>query len=384
MKKISASAAAVFLAVSFILFFSGCSHEVSSPEPESGKEKIQLTICYTSVGSLQALKNLREKGLIPLENLQIIGIYHEKERTDYQRSRNFINEEGLHWIEIKELKGEINSKNIYHENPLTIEFSNIFQSSDGIIFFGGPDIPPYLYGCQTSFLTRIDDPYRHFFELSFIFHLLGGKQEPDASALLDNDPEFPVLGICLGAQSLNVGTGGTLVQDIWLDIYGCSTWEEAIELGPDKWHVNPWSRLHPEKNLISYSLHQITWEEGTFFPKELEMPFGEYPYIVSSHHQSVAELGQDFQVAASTLGGKVIEAIAHSRYPNVLGLQFHPEFPIIYDQNKSFSFTPRDTEAISLPHFLKEHPPSFIFHQKIWSWFSSKLRESQAKKSLRQ
>lgn len=384
MKKLSFSMSISFLAILCSITLLQCSHQVSSTAKEAEKGAVHLTICYPSVGSLNALRNLREKGLISLENLKVTGIYHEKERTDYRKSWNFIKEEGIDWIELKELKGEISPENIYDENSLTTEFRNIFQSSDGIIFFGGPDIPPSLYGSEMNLLTQVTDPYRHFFELSFIFLLLGGKQEPEAPALLDNNPEFPVLGICLGAQSLNVGTGGTLVQDIWQEVYSCSTWEDAVEIGPEKWHVNPWSRLHPERNLISYSLHQIKWENETFFSKELGVLQDKMPYIISSHHQSVAQLGKYFQIAASSPDGEVIEAISNLKYPNVLGLQFHPEFPIIYDQNKSFFFTPQDTKKVSLPEFLNEHPPSVLFHQKIWSWFTNKLKESHQNRLLKQ
>jgi putative glutamine amidotransferase len=43
-----------------------------------------------------------------------------------------------------------------------------------------------------------------------------------------------VFGICLGCESLNVGTGGTLTQDIWSEIYGVLYLEDAVALSKER------------------------------------------------------------------------------------------------------------------------------------------------------
>jgi hypothetical protein len=58
----------------------------------------------------------------------------------------------------------------------------------------------------------ITDPHRHYLELSFLFHLLGGFQDESFLPLLEERPEYPVLGICLGMQSMNVATGGDMIR----------------------------------------------------------------------------------------------------------------------------------------------------------------------------
>ena len=50
--------------------------------------------------------------------------------------------------------------------------------------------------------------------------------------------------------------------------------------------------------------------------------------------QMVDKLGEGIKIAATSLDGKVVEAIEHRKYPSVLGVQFHPEFPILWDQTK--------------------------------------------------
>ncbi|HDJ23684.1 MAG TPA: hypothetical protein ENF17_07330 [Candidatus Aminicenantes bacterium] len=357
-----------------LALFSCSSSNHTSPSINQA-EAIHLTICYPSVGSLRALTNLRQKGLLALDNLVVQGVYHVQEKTDYQDSQRFLEENNIDWINLRAIKGEISPEDVFKKNSLSEVFAELFHHSDGLIFFGGPDIPPGLYGQKSLLLTSIRDPYRHYFELSFLFHLLGGHQDPDFSPLLAEDPEFPILGICLGAQSMNVATGGTLVQDIWSEIYGQKFLEEVIELGRENWHTNPWAKLHPEMGLLPYFLHPITWDQESFLAQILGFPPQPSPFIMSAHHQAVSQLGKGFQVAATSLDGKVIEAIAHEQFPHVLGLQFHPEFPILYDETRLTQLAPEE-EKINIPNYLRRHFPSLEFHQKIWSWWSKILLES--------
>lgn len=67
-------------------------------------------------------------------------------------------------------------------------------------FFCGPDIPPAIYGEEQNPLTKVYDPYHHYFEASFIFHLLGGSQNRNYVALLNQKPNYLVHGICLGMK----------------------------------------------------------------------------------------------------------------------------------------------------------------------------------------
>ncbi|NIM91090.1 MAG: hypothetical protein GTO17_09095 [Candidatus Aminicenantes bacterium] len=338
-------------------------------------KEVRLAILYPSIGSIKSLVELRKQSLFPQENLIVIGVYHQKERTNLEESKEFIKENNMEWFKFHQVSGELNKDILFQKNSCTEDFKNIFQKSDGIIFFGGADIPPSIYRSKTNLLTHISTPYRHFLELSFIFHLLGGFQEENFKAFLGPSPKFPILGICLGAQSLNVGTGGTLTQDIWSVKYGKKYFEDVIGLGRENWHANPLARLYPEEKLLSFNMHPIRLIENGKFCSEIGFNKDDTPYILSAHHQMADKLGKRIRIAATSLDGKVVEAIEHEEYPNVFGVQFHPEFPNLWDHEEKFRFTPQDKEEKSLLSVLESNPPSLAFHKKIWSWFSQKLKE---------
>ncbi len=349
-------------------------------DKELNPEEIRLTIFSPTVSRIEPLVELRKKGLIPSENLVVIGVYHTKESIDYQKAKEFVEQNKLEWLKFHEISAPLSKDNLFQLNSCTMEFEAIFKKSDGIIFLGGGDIPPSLYQKKTSLLTDIVTPYRHFLELSFIYHLLGGYQDRDFQGFLELDPEFPILGICLGFQSLNVGTGGTLVQDIWKEVYGKKFLEDATRLPKEKWHNNPYQDLYPKQGLRARNIHPIKLKKKAKIWAVLGFTLEDQPYILSSHHQALGKLGKGFEIAATSLDGKVVEALEHESFPNVLGIQFHPEATDIWGPEVIFKLTPRDKEEKSYRVFLQEHPPSLDFHQKIWSWFSQKILEFHKKK----
>jgi putative glutamine amidotransferase len=71
---------------------------------------------------------------------------------------------------------------------------------DALVVAGGQDVDPRAYGSQpTAGNTRLD-PQRDAFEIGLVV------------AALEQD--VPLLGICRGAQLINVALGGTLVEDL--------------------------------------------------------------------------------------------------------------------------------------------------------------------------
>ncbi|MGB9835964.1 MAG: gamma-glutamyl-gamma-aminobutyrate hydrolase family protein [Candidatus Saccharicenans sp.] len=339
------------------------------PAPQ---EEIRLTVFYPSIGTVRNLQALREKGFIPISNLKVTGVYHVKEATNYEETKRYVTENKIDWFAFHPVSAEVNEKNLYQPNPALPEFEEILKNSDGIIFFGGPDIPPAVYQEKTSLLTMIEDPYRHYFECSAIFHLLGGYQDEKYQPLLEKKPNLPILGICLGAQSLNVGTGGTLIQDIWTEVYGKQNVEDIIALGPDCWHNNPYVKLFPLERLSAYNFHWIKLLPDGFFVRVLGFSEKDRPRILSSHHQAIDKLGRGFKVVALSPDGKIVEAIHHTKYPNVLGIQFHPENYRLWDDKLAVRQKPEDSPG-SYWDILKNNPPSLDFHQKIWKWFSDMM-----------
>jgi len=336
---------------------------------------IRLAVSNPLTGTLQDILALKEQGLLP-GKFEVVGIYHAKEHPNYKEAQKFVLEQKLDWIHFHEITAEIGPADLYRTNTLSKEYAEIVRKSDGLILFGGPDLPPAAYGDKTELLTVITNPYRHYMELSLVFHLLGGFQDPSFKGLLEGRPDFPVLGICLGEQTLNTGTGGTLIQDVWADLYARKYVEDVIAMGQPNWHTNPWRRIFPlMRELLPYMLHPIQFAPGSKFIVEMGFKAGDQPYIMSAHHQAAGKIGKGFKVAATSLDGKVVEAIEHATYRNVLGVQFHPEFDMLWETEPKHKMTPDDKDLFAVNAYLKTHAPSFEFHQKLWAWFVNKVKK---------
>jgi len=339
---------------------------------------VRLVIFNPETFNIRALTTLRKNGTINIPNLIVIGVYHIKQIGNFVESRELVKEANLDWFKFHEVSAEISEPVLFKKNACTPEFEQIVKKTDGVIFFGGPDIPPSVFGEKTNLLTEISDPYRHWFEVSAVFHLLGGFQDEKFVPLLEARPGFPVLGICLGFQTLNIGTGGTLVQDIWSEVYAKTTVEDVIALGPEQWHNNPYQLLFPLDNLIGQNFHSLQLGNGSLFVKAMGFQLSDHPRVRSSHHQAVEKVGKGLVAVASSRDGKVVEAVEHKKYPNVLGVQFHPEHPLLFDAEPRVRQKPGDTPTSFLA-ILEGTPPSVEFNKKIWSCFAGKLIESHGK-----
>jgi putative glutamine amidotransferase len=251
------------------------------------------------------------------------------------------------------------------------EFRALVDHSDGVIFTGGPDIPPTLYKEETRFTTRVKDPYRHYFEISFLSHLLSKSQN---KPLLDDREEYLVLGICLGMQSINVACGGTLYQDILSDIYGLNTIEQACKIkATNKLHRNPYAQLNSGSNLGHGVLHFLKFTEHA--PKILVS--GSKPIsVLSSHHQAIKRLGKNLEVFATSADGKVIEGIVHTRYPNVIGIQFHAEKRVLWDQTIEYCEKDPRCGRNYIADKVRACPQCIDFHRRFWDTISKRLIQS--------
>jgi putative glutamine amidotransferase len=114
----------------------------------------------------------------------------------------------------------------------------------------------------------------------------------------------PILGICQGAQSLNVWRNGTQIQDI-----------DAVLKTP----VNH----RPGRGVVD--AHPVKVTPGSRLAK-LVPPNTDLPQVNSSHHQAVARLGDNLVVSAVSPADDVIEAIELDSPDHfVLAVQWHPE-----------------------------------------------------------
>jgi len=162
------------------------------------------------------------------------------------------------------------------------------DSVDGIVFSGGEDIHPSLYGGTVQEGSHRIDPRRDRYESALM-----------RAALKANKP---LLCICRGMQLLNVVRGGTLLSDI------NATRETPLE----HWEADePWKTVHP-----------VHVKEGHF--AESILGSGELP-VNSVHHQAIDRIGDGLDVVATSPDG-IAEALALSDRDNVLAVQWHPEF----------------------------------------------------------
>ena len=88
----------------------------------------------------------------------------------------------------------------------TDRLSQMLDTLDGIIFSGGGDINPLLFGEEPIKELHSITPERDRQELLL--------------ARLAYDRQIPMLGICKGIQTINLALGGTVYQDIHTQMDG--------------------------------------------------------------------------------------------------------------------------------------------------------------------
>jgi putative glutamine amidotransferase len=298
--------------------------------------------------------------------IKFLGIYHPGQIYDFAQSRQFIEENGLEWITLREVTGEITSENIFTQNEWTRQFREIFDGSIGTIFFGGPDIQPEIYG-EENLYSDVTDPVRHLLELSFAFHLTGSSRNPGFRPFLEERPDYLVTGFCLGLQTMNVAAGGSLWQDIPAQVYGKNSPEEKVEIDRDNLHRNYWQLLYDDNQLMSINLHTIRFTSHPFFGKTIRVRKQSGPRVYSSHHQSPKEVGQGYEITALSDDGKIVEGIAHNRYQHVFAVQFHPEVPALFEDRELWKFAPGEKPR-AMHRIIGKN--GVRFHKKYWEHIS--------------
>ncbi len=286
-------------------------------------------------GNLKTYNHILEKQLIDSDSLKTICIFHESQQRLIELSKMFVEKENIDFVSFKIIKGEIPAENLFKKNACTDSFYQVFKQTDALIFFGGDDIPPGIYG-EKTFLTTDMIPESENWELSFLFHLTGGSQNKNFKPFLEERTDYLILGICLGMQEMNVASGGTLIQDIPYQIYKKDNYNDIVKLDIEKQHKNYYGKINNQSNDIHWLVfHHIKLTKNT----NINYYSGK-PLVASVHHQCVKKLGQNFVATAKSTDGKVIEAFANTKYNNVYGIQYHTDIFDLFSDDAVFKISP--------------------------------------------
>lgn len=160
---------------------------------------------------------------------------------------------------------------------------------DGLILGGGKDIFPGLYNAPAKEEYQYDAD-RDAMEVYWAEHA--------------RDENIPALGICRGAQLMNVACGGSLHADI-------SGFYKDQFLPSKIWHY-------------AFYRKTITIHDNTLLRSIIPH---ETLSINSIHKQAIDRLGKGLSINAEEPNG-IIQSVSLDPHPFFLGVQFHPEFLI--------------------------------------------------------
>jgi len=171
-----------------------------------------------------------------------------------------------------------------------VSMGDYMRALDGLVFQGGADVSPASYGEEPLKVEWSGDRVRDLYEIDLLWECVIQQK--------------PMLGICRGAQLINVAFGGTLWQDI----------ESQV---PD-------ATRHVDREAYDRHAHEIELVPGSGLGRLY--PVRKRATVTSIHHQAVKELGRGLRAEAYSVPDGIIEAIRWSGASYVFGAQWHPEF----------------------------------------------------------
>jgi putative glutamine amidotransferase len=227
--------------------------------------------------------------LAPPSRLPLIGITADSsgcEQTGVEAKRDGLYSLASRYCDAIENAGGLPI--IIPHSRSRIQISHLLKRIDGLLISGGGfDIDPAYYREQPIAKLGKINPQRTFTELEAIAFGLKG--------------DLPMLGICGGAQAINVALGGSLYQDIPTQC--------------------PAALKHQQEEYGENYGHLVDVTHGTLLYKICDCKTLK---VNTTHHQAIRRLGEGLAINAIAPDG-VIEGIESKNQSFVLGLQWHPE-----------------------------------------------------------
>ncbi|MDF2181150.1 type 1 glutamine amidotransferase [Neptuniibacter sp. CAU 1671] len=192
---------------------------------------------------------------------------------------------------------------------VTPDHPTLPKAAQGVLITGGDDIDPRHYGL-TGDAGANYDARRDALEMALVRRAL---QEG-----------VPLMGICRGAQLINVVLGGSLFTDI-----------------------RPLRKLTPNRN-SAFPIKWVEIDRASLLVRKLDR---HRLKINSLHNQAIEKIARPLRVAAHDRDG-FIQAFESQGEPFILGLQWHPEY---------LFYLPR--------------------HRRLFKWFAQAVRNNPSRLS---
>ena len=210
----------------------------------------------------------------------------------YSKTLQYLEQSVAHWVMSRDvlvfMVPCVDKDGLIHRS--NIRLSDYAKHLDGLVLQGGADIAPESYGEAPLRAEWAGDRVRDVYEMELMHEFVEARK--------------PVLGICRGAQMINVAFGGSLYQDINSQV-------------PDTF-------AHRNADMYDKNYHDIVIEPNTALARLY--PGTRRAKVNSIHHQSIKTLGRDLVVEAWSESDRMIEAMRWQGRGYVVGVQWHPEF----------------------------------------------------------
>jgi putative glutamine amidotransferase len=220
-------------------------------------------------------------------------IFHPQPQAKglHSKTLQYLEQSVAHWVMSRDvlvfMVPTVDREGLIHRSNIRV--ADYARVLDGLVLQGGADVSPSTYGEEPLAREWAGDRLRDLYEIELLHGFVAAGK--------------PVLGICRGAQLINVAFGGTLYQDI------------RSQLAESDVHVTDAYEGHR---------HGIRLEAGSGLARLYRGV--ERSAVTSIHHQSIKDLGRGLHVEAWSEPDGVIEAIRGNGKGYVFAVQWHPEF----------------------------------------------------------